>query len=112
MEHTITVKFSKTTFSTISKNMPLTKKTMQVARQVLNYFETTGVVPTLAIYFEGVPNEEIDKRRTQAINFADDVRKYYDKMSKSFDKPEFKNHQIKGIFIGQKTNEVKGEIYD
>jgi len=112
MEHTIPVKFSKTTFSTISKNMPLTKKTMQVARQVLNYFETTGVVPTLAIYFEGVPNEEIDKRRTQAINFADDVRKYYDKMSKSFDKPEFKNHQIKGIFIGQKTNEVKGEIYD
>ena len=45
-------------------------------------------------------------------NFVDDVREYYDYMSKRFDKPEFKNHQIKSKFFGQKTNENKGEIYD
>ena len=112
MEHTIPVKFSKTTFNTISKNMPLTNKTMQVARKVLNHFDTTGVVPTLVIHLEGVPNEEIQKRRKQAKNFVDDVREYYDYMSKRFDKPEFKNHQIKSKFLGQKTNENKGEIYD
>ena len=112
MRHVIPVKFSKTTFNTISKNMPLTKKTIQVANQVLNYYETTGVVPTLAIHLEDIPNEEIDKRRKQAQNFVDNVIKYFHKMSKRFDKPEFKNNQIKSKFFGQKTDETKGEIYD